>query len=115
MSEEIQDSKEGQVKSDFWNLIRRMDKVETATSKKIRDIRKDLSEIKEIVKNGVVKGTKNNKEAIEFLDKEVREMKALIAKKEGKTDAFKIVGSLILGAITGAVGLFTILSYLGYL
>jgi len=108
-------SKEGQEISDFWNLIRRMDKVEKATNKKFIDIRKDLSEIKEIVKNGVVKGTENNKEAIEDLDEGVQEMKAFIVKQEGRTDAFKIAGSLILGLITGAVGLFTILSHLGYL
>lgn len=80
---------------------------------KIEDMQKELSEVKQVLNNGIVKATNENTQALCNLRDDFEEAKENIAKKEGfysgaqKTK--KIIGTAVVSALSSAVSILTIL------
>lgn len=77
----------------------------------INAVKEDISEVKQVLNNGIVKTTSENTDAIEGLREEVEQVKEVISKKEnykkGKSSTWQniiknisMIGSGIIGTLT---------------
>mgnify|MGYP000550661597 CR=1 FL=1 len=80
---------------------------------KIEDVQGELSQVKQVLNNGIVKATAENTEAVCNLRDEFEETKKNIAKKEGyysgSKKTIKIIGTAVGSALASAVSVLTIL------
>lgn len=77
----------------------------------------EISELKQVMNNGIVKRTKENTEAIEFLADEVQEVRDVVQEKEqfkkGKMSTWQLVKTILASVGSTLVAVLSILWYLG--
>jgi len=102
-----------ETKGVFWNLIRRIDEVNVKSEEQFKLLQESIARLRETVNNGVLDEASENRKSIEKLTKEIRQIQKILNHREGQRDTLKLVTTAIISAITGAVGIVSILAYLG--
>lgn len=102
-----------ETKGVFWNLIRRIDEVNMKSEEQFKLLQESIARLRETVNNGVLDEASENRKSIEKLTKEVRQIQKILNHRQGQRDTLKLVATAIISAITGAVGIVSILAYLG--
>lgn len=104
---------------DKWELLKKIERVEKATTANFKDVRDELTGVREVLNNGIVSATIKNTEAINDLVDRFNELESQIsnedAKKEGKISMLKLIIAVASGVGTGVITVLSILRYLGYL
>lgn len=95
---------------DTWKLINRIDEIQQQNNEKFDNLKSELTEIKEVMNNGIIKQTEENTQV-------VNEVKKYINTKEGASFGKKQVTHIIIGIASGLgsgiIGILTILKFLG--
>jgi len=102
-----------ETKGVFWNLIRRIDEVSVKSEEQFKLLQESIAKLRETVNNGVLDEASENRKSIEKLTQEVRQIQKILNHRKGQRDTLKLVTTAIISAITGAVGIVSILAYLG--
>ena len=92
--------------ADTWELL-----------KKIEGLREELTGVREVLNNGIVKATLENSEAIKKLALRITELEKKIsnddAEETGKKTMLKIIIGVVSGMGSGAITVLSVLKYLG--
>jgi len=104
-------------KIEEWKLLEKIERVEHTTAENFADVREEMTGIREVLNNGIVKATLDNTKAIELLTERFNQLDKKIsnsdANQEGKISMMKLVIATISGVGGGAVTVLSILRYLG--
>ena len=98
-------------------LFKEMQKINRQLNNYQREHMAEISEVKQVLNNGIVTRTKENTEAIDNLAVEIQDVKDVVNekenKKQGKLDTWHIVITILSSVGSTIVVVLTILYYLG--